>query len=177
MKQATDPMTELNQIMADALLKIKKLVDDDETNQHDLVNTTKWFLLGVISTAIDLVEFQEPNNSPILYAEVEAAAKAGGLRAIQKLQSQGNVHYSVSNIEPYDATMAMNYIGQALGTTLFKTIHELPIPLRKPEMFLRGIEALLANLLSQKFNHSHDVLDSLCEHVHMALNDLKSRQH
>ena len=42
-------------------------------------------------------------------------------------------------------------------------------------MLLRGVEALLANLLHQKFNASHHILDSLCERVHRALNDLKSR--
>ena len=154
-----------------------KIVEVDETDKHDLLTVTKWFLMGVISTTIDLVELYEPDSTPILYADIEATAKAGGLRAIKNLQSQGNMHYSVSNIDPDDAVTAMNYLGEALGTALFKTIRELPIPLRKPEMFLRGIEALLANLLSQKFSHSHDILDSLCEHVHMALDDLQNRQH
>ncbi len=71
----------------------------------------------------------------------------------------------------------MNYIGQALSTTLFKSIHELPQSLRKPEMLLRGVECSLGNLLHQKFceHDAHKVLDNLCEHVHMALDDLESR--
>ena len=40
-------------------------------------------------------------------------------------------------------------------------------------MMLRAVEVLLANLLKQKFsNNAHQILDSLCEHVHMALTDL-----
>ena len=70
---------------------------------------------------------------------------------------------------------AMNYIGQNLAATLFKSIHELPAPLRTQEMLLRGVEALLGNLLHQKFSNAHDILDSLCEHVHSALDDLASR--
>ena len=72
-------------------------------------------------------------------------------------------------------TTAMNYLGQELSTVLFKGMHELSTPLRKPEMWLRGVEALFANLLNQKFNNSHDILDRLCDHVHMALTDLESR--
>ena len=66
----------------------------------------------------------------------------------------------------------MNYVGQQLIIALTKALHELPISLRSPETQLRGIEALLANLLSQKFTNAHEILDSLCDHVHMALNDL-----
>lgn len=68
----------------------------------------------------------------------------------------------------------MNYVGQELGTALFKSINALPMPLRKPEMFLRGIEGLLANLLYAKFSEQgpHQILDSLCDHVHKMLEDL-----
>ena len=62
-----------------------------------------------------------------------------------------------------------------MSTTLFKGIHELPLPLRKQEMLVRGVEALLTNLLNDKFDHPHAVLDTFCEHVHMALNDLATR--
>jgi hypothetical protein len=107
----------------------------------------------------------------------EAAAKMCGIRAIRKQQLElGAINYSVSNIQGDDKETAMNYIGQELATTLFKVIHELPLPLRSLEMFLRGIEALLSNLLNQKFqdHNPHKVLDNFCEHVHMALNDLKN---
>jgi hypothetical protein len=100
----------------------------------------------------------------------------GGLRAIKKQQlDQGSKNYSVSNIDSDDITTAMNYVGQELSTTLSKVIHELPLPLRSLEVFLRGIEALLTNFLNQKFKDPHQVLDDFCEHVHMALNDLESR--
>ncbi len=138
----------------------------------------KVFLLGVISTVVDLVEIENPGSAPFIYADVEAAAKAGGLRSIKEMQDvTGSMHYSVSNIASDDPVTAMNYLGQELSTALFKGIHELPLPLRKPEMMLRGVEALLANLLSQKFSNSHDILDSLCGHVHMALSDLERQKH
>ena len=38
-------------------------------------------------------------------------------------------------------------------------------------------EALLANLLNQKFkNNAHSILDSFCDHVHMSLSDVESRK-
>ena len=169
---------ELSQVMADALFQLKKIVDNDSTKKHDILSIVKVFLLGVLSTAVDLVEISAPGSAPFIYADVEAAAKLGGLRAIKKLQSEnGSMQYSVSNIDEQDAVTAMNYLGQELSTALFKGIHELPMPLRKPEMFLRGIEALLANLLNQKFDNPHQILDSLCEHVRMSLNDLQNRKH
>jgi hypothetical protein len=89
------------------------------------------------------------------------------------MQSEnGSISYSVSDIDAGDPAMAMNYLGQQMSTTLFKGIHELPLPLRNQEMLVRGVEALLANLLNDKFDNPHDILDSFCEHVHMALNDL-----
>ena len=178
MTHKTDTATELNQVMAEALVHLQKLVDKDQSGQHDLLTVVNVFLLGVISTAADLVEISIPGSTPALYADVEAAAKLGGLRSIKKMQDEaGSMKYSVSNIDENDISTAMNYLGQELSTALFKGLHELPMPLRKPETFLRGIEALLANLLSQKFNNSHQILDSLCEHVHMALDDLDSRKH
>ena len=71
----------------------------------------------------------------------------------------------------------MNYIGQQLSISLFKSLLEIPLPLRNQEMMLRSVEVLLANLLNQKFmNNAHQILDSLCEHVHMALTDLEQRK-
>lgn len=167
---------ELNSIMTDALFQLKKLVDHDKSQEHDFLFIVKTFLLGVISTAVDLVEVTSPGSAPILYADIEASAKLGGLRAIKNWQScRGSMSYSVSNIDPDDMTTAMNYLGQELGASLFKALHELPLPLRKPEMLLRGVEALLGNLLPQKFNNPHQILDSLCEHVHMVLTDVETR--
>lgn len=44
-------------------------------------------------------------------------------------------------------------------------------------MLLRGVECLLSNLLHQKFSEhdAHKILDDLCEHVHLALDDLEAR--
>ena len=44
-------------------------------------------------------------------------------------------------------------------------------------MLLRGIEVLLANLLNQQFNNAHQMKDDRCAHVHMALDNLKTRKH
>jgi len=178
MTKSTDPTNELNKIMTDSLFQLKKPINDDTSKKYDLLSIVKVFLLGVVSTAADLVELEQPGSAPFIYADVEAAAKAGGLRSIKKLEKEaGSINYSVSDIDPDDMPMGMNYLGQQLTTALFKGLHELPVPLRKPEMMLRGVEVLLANLLNQKFDNSHDILDSLCEHVHMALNDLESRRH
>lgn len=38
-----------------------------------------------------------------------------------------------------------------------------------------ALTALLGNLLNQKFSNPHDILDSLCEHVHCSLKDLETR--
>jgi hypothetical protein len=176
MPKSIEITRELNQVMLNAMLELKRLVDYDLSQKHDFLSTINTFLLGVVSSAVDLVELNLPGSAPFIYADVEAAAKLGGLRSIKNMQSaNGAVKYSVSNIDPDDMTTAMNYLGQELSTALFKGMHELPMPLRKPEMWLRGVEALLANLLNQKFNNSHDILDSLCDHVHMALTDLESR--
>lgn len=178
MQNNNDVATKLSQVMEKALLELHSLIKSDPENPHDVLSITKLFLLGVVSTSIDLTEAVSPNSAPFLYADVEAAAKAGGIHAIKKAQeAMGSRHYSVSNIAHDDMTTAMNYLGQELGAALFKGLHELPMPLRKPEMMLRGIEALLANLLNQKFNNFHEVLDSLCEHVHMALFSLDDVVH
>jgi hypothetical protein len=109
----------------------------------------------------------------MIYADIEASSKLGGLRSIAQIQSEkGSISYSVSDIGEHDISTAMNYLGLQLSTTLTKGIHELPLPLRNQEMLLRGVEALLANLLNDKFDHPHSVLDTFCEHVHMALNNL-----
>ena len=167
---------EINQVMASALFELKKLVGSDIVQKNNFLSIINIFLLGVISTTVDLVEIDLPGSAPFIYADVEAAAKLGGLRTIKNMQSaKGAIQYSVSNIEPDDMTTAMNYLGQELSTALFKGLHELPMPLRKPEMLLRGVEALLTNLLITKFDNPHNILDSFCDHVHMSLTDIETR--
>lgn len=164
--------------MQDALLQLQNLVNQNPEQQPDFLGVVKTFLLGVISTAIDLTEVTHPGTTPLLYADLEAAMKMGGLREIAKVSSNhGTTHYSVSNIDENDMASGMNYIGQQLSITLFKSLYELPAPLQNQEMMLRSVEVLLANLLNQKFtNQAHQILDSLCEHVHMALTDLEGRK-
>lgn len=72
---------------------------------------------------------------------------------------------------------AANYVEKELSVSLSKSINELPISLRNQEIFLRGIEALLSNLLHDKFaeDNPHQIIDHFCEHVHMSLKDLSSR--
>lgn len=167
---------ELNQVMTKALLQLHKLTN--HSDKVDFINIVKVYLLGVISMTIDLAELELPGSSLLIYADIEAAAREGGLRKIKKMQDvSGTMHYSVSNIDEDDPATAMNYLGQQLSTALFKGLHELPLPLRQPEMLLRGVEALLTNLLDQKFDNSHKILDSFCEHIHMALDDLQIRKH
>lgn len=178
MTNDTDVFDNLQTIMTKALLDMQALVEHEATSKENFLKAVKLFLVGVISNAADIADVTLPGIATTIYADVEAAAKAGGLRAIQQAAKQGGVSYSVSNIAPDDMTTAMNYVGQELSTALFKSIHELPKPLRQREIFLRGIETLLANLLDKKFNaplNPHDILDSLCEHVHMALDDLEKR--
>lgn len=171
-------MDELQQVMTQALVEMKRLTDADLTQSADFLSLVNLFLLGVISTAADLASLNFPGAAPLIYAEVEAAAKNGGLHAIQKIQSEnGSRHYSVSSIAPNDMETAMNYLGQSLSTALYKGLYELPMPLRlKPEVLLRAVETLLTNLLSQKFNqfHPHQILGDFCDHVHQALNSLNT---
>lgn len=170
-----DVFQELKQIMTDAILKMSLLADTSVTQSPHFLDMAKVFLIGIMSTAADIAETTSEGAAPWLYAEIEAAAKQGGIENIRNTTATKN-QYSISGIAPNDDVNAMNYIGQQLATTLFKSIHELPSSLRKPEMLLRGVEALLGNLLDQKFSDcSHDVLDSLCEHVHMSLHDLQSQ--
>ena len=173
MTKGSKTSAEVSAIMTKALFTLKDLVDNDREYEMDYHQVVTLFLQGVISTSIDLAELHSPGVSPVIYADIESSSKLGGLRAIAKMQSKnGSISYSVSDIDAGDPAMAMNYLGQQMSTTLFKGIHELPLPLRNQEMLVRGVEALLANLLNDKFDNPHDILDSFCEHVHMALNDL-----
>lgn len=176
MSKSTEITDDLLKVMTAALLELQILVNKDVYQESDFSSIVKVFLLGVISTAIDLVELTSPGSAPFLYADIEAAAKHGGIRAITKMQLEnGSASYSVSNIAPGDLETAMNYLGKELSTALYKGLHELPMSLRSSEVLLRGIEALVGNLLNQKFNNPHQTLDEFCDHIHMALNDLDPR--
>ena len=171
-----DVYDELKTIMTDALLQMRMLSESGAIENVDFLNAIKVFLLSIISTAAGISEAITEGGATWLYSEIETATKQSNLDFIQTKTTSKN-QYSISDIEPDDFPSAMNYIGQALSTTLFKSIHELPQSLRKPEMLLRGVESLLGNLLHQKFSEhgTHKILDDLCEHVHMALDDLEAR--
>lgn len=169
----------LNKIITDSLLKLRMFAANDLSQKKNYIFIIKSFLSGIISTTVDLAEVTSPGSAPLIYADVEAVAKFGGIRAIKNFHSKhDSAQYSVSDIAPDDAVAGMNYLGQQLNVALFKGLHELPMSLRNEEMMLRGIEALIANLLHEKFEDlSHRVLDDFCEHVHHCLNDLKGFRH
>lgn len=176
LKTDSNTSEKLNDVMAKALFQIGDIISNGDTGNENYIDTTCKFLHGVISTAADLVELSHPGSRLVIYADMEAGAKLGGLRAIhQAKEENGSAQYSVSNIGPDDMGNGMNYLGQKMSDALFKGIHELPESLRNREMLLRATESLLANLLKDKFGNDnpHDILDSLCEHVHMGLDDLK----
>lgn len=163
---------EQQKIMTEALLKMAKLAGNNASASSNFLLLAKMLVIGVMSNAADLAEITAPGASHMLYSEIEAAAKNKGLDGIAQASGQ---MYSLSDIKPDDVTKAMNYVGEKLSITLFKSVCELPTELRTEEMMLRGIEALLGNLLNQKFSNPHDILDSLCEHVHCSLKDLETR--
>ena len=177
MSRNSQTSAKVSALMTKALFTLRDLVDNDGEYDMDYFQVVSIFLKGVISTAVDLAELHSPGVSPFIYAEIESSSKLGGLRAIETTQSvNGSISYSVSNIDADDPAGAMNYLGQKMSTTLFKSIHELPMELRNQEMLLRAVEALLTNLLHEKFsNNPHDILDSFCQHVHRALDDLATR--
>jgi hypothetical protein len=177
MPSNSETSDKIQKLMYQSLLAITELINNDPKYEIDHNQVISIFLQGVISTSIDFAELQTPGIAPVLYSEIEACAKLGGIRAVEMMQYERRTPaYVASEILPHDIEAGMNYLGQKLSTTLFKSIHELPKPLRNREMLLRAVEALLTNLLNQKFENSHDILDSLCEHVHMALSDMATNK-
>lgn len=178
-KKSDKTSEELSTVMTEALFKLQALVEHDPSKSHDFLSIARTFLTGIITTTADLLEVTQPGSGPLIYADIEALAKNGRFLCIADVaKNNGSARYSISDIGPNDMESGMNYVDQKLSETLSASIHELPMPLRTLEMFLRPIETLLANLLNQKFNtpnDPHKILDSLCEHVHMGLDDLNKR--
>ena len=135
-------------------------------------------LLGIASSMITFEETFHQDSAAALWANIEAGAKANGLEGIATKLQTLNRTYSVADIGYDDTGSGMNYLGQKLAETLFKHIHDLPEPLRKPEMLLRAVEVLLTNLLLDTFETlgPREILDSFTQHVQMALDDLNSRK-
>lgn len=176
MKKDIKSTDELIQMMQGAILQLQYLVNQNQEQQLDFLMLVETLLLEVISTAINLVEIHRPGSALIIYTDMEAAMKIGGIQQVSSA-SENDKSSSTSDIDINDMTNGMNYIGQQLAVTLFKSLHELPMSLRNDDMMLHGLEALLVNLLKQSFaQNAHQVLDRLCEHVHLALNDLTARE-
>ena len=88
-------------IMTDALLQMQRLIRSGTTQHENFIEMACLFLIGLISTTADLAEVNFPGAAPTLYADIEAAAKNGGIRAIKHLQSEGGGRsYCVSGIAP-----------------------------------------------------------------------------
>lgn len=168
MSNNNEVVKELNQVIKNALSQFNKIIESEKGQEEDFLSWVNTFLVGIISKTVDLAEIHSRGKKPFIYAEIEAAARLGGLHAIQNIKHEQG---AVSPMESDEMITAMNYLGQTLSTALFKGFNELPISLRHPETLLRSVEAFLANLINNKFNASHHILNDLCDHVHMALDD------
>ena len=121
----TPVFDELKNIMTDALLQMTALTESGATQRSDFLAMTKLFLISIISTAASIAETTAQGSAPWLFAEIEAAAKHAGTEAIMDITSTHR-QYSIADMPPDDIGSGMNYIGQQLSATLFKSIHELP---------------------------------------------------
>lgn len=163
--------------MTNSLIEMNELVGLDDELKDQFLPLVRLFLLGIIATAIDIVKVDNPAAGLYLYSEIEAAVKDGNYALIDEVQSSGGNSYSVSELAEDDKEGAMNYVGQELGKTLFKAIGELPKSLRDDEITLRGLEALLANLLMGKFGvDAPKILDQFSDHVHMCMTHAMSNK-
>ncbi|WP_238400267.1 hypothetical protein [Legionella bononiensis] len=154
------------QIISDSLLKIAQLAE----NNTQVMGT---LMLNIISSIGALAENTSQGASAALYSELEAFAKS---KNPKNAANSANQSFTSTNIADDDYYSAMNYIGQNLVGTLFKSINELPAPLRTHEMLLSGIEGMLGNVLHQKFStNAHEKLDGFYKHIRMHLNELGHR--
>ncbi len=164
----------LHKVVKDATYSIQDYIEEYR-NKNDYLDRLKFILLAVISSVIETSEVRGDFASEYIWSELENMAKEGGLTAVAEKIQSGRT-YSISEIDPQDVGSGMNYLGQHVATALYKHIHDLPVQQRKPEMFLRALESVITNLLNQKFADydQHKIIDSLCEHLHMALDDKAS---
>jgi hypothetical protein len=176
------PMTEYEQkvantqtILTESLQSLMALCREGEMDDEKSLFLVSNLLKAVISGAAGLMEIQIPGGSAFLYAEVEKEAKAAGTESIHSFGGKLSETISLSEIEDNDLPAAMNYLGQQLSTTLFKGILELPASMQGLEVMLRAIEAMFVNLLHQKFEDPHDILDQFTTNAHLSLTDLQRR--
>ncbi|MBY0533764.1 MAG: hypothetical protein K2P31_02215 [Rickettsiaceae bacterium] len=86
--------------MTSALFQLQKILDKDLVRKNNFLPIIQTFLIGIISTTADLVNNVLPGSAQVIYADIEAATKMGGLRAIRKQQlEQGAINYSVANMQ------------------------------------------------------------------------------
>lgn len=62
----TEITDDLHKVMENALLQLQQLVNSDISQKHDFLSIVSVFLLGVVSTAVDLVEVTSPGATPTL---------------------------------------------------------------------------------------------------------------
>jgi hypothetical protein len=164
----------LHKALKDATWAIQDYIEEYR-NEVDYSSRLTFILFSVISSIIEIAEARGDCPSEYIWSEMEKMTKEGGLTAVAE-KIKGNRSYSISEIDPQDVGSGMNYLGQQVSVALHKHIHDLPVQQRKPEMFLRALETVFANLLNQKFADldQHKIVDSFCEHIHMALDDKSS---
>jgi hypothetical protein len=170
-----EKVANIQRILTNSLQELVALCKDDTMSDDKSLFVVSNFLKAIVSTAAGLMDIQIPGGAAFLYAEIEKDAKSGGMSSIHDFGGKLSETISISEIKEHDFPAAMNYLGQQLSTTLFKGLYELPTSLQTLEVPLRAIEALLVNLLHQKYTNPHDILDQFTSNAHLSLADAQSR--
>lgn len=149
--------------------------DDNEMDEGIKLTIFVEFLTDAIENAANRLDETLQGGAAFLYAEIEKCAHAKGDAAIRATGGGLSEKISFSDIDEHDPSSAMNYLGAELSATLFKKMYELPPSLLTQELPLRAIEALLVNLLHQKYANPHDILDQFTRNAHLSLTDTQAR--
>ena len=168
-------LTEISVVVTRAMHEMHDLAKSSILTDPMYAELVSNFILGLLYVAANLGESVTPGTGGHIYALLEKGVKEKGLEFIRNKQIElGGRAYSVSDLAPDDFEGAMNYLGNELSVSLFKHIHDLPLPLRTPEMPLRAMQALMANVLYDKFQMMcHEILDQLCQNTHLCLSELE----
>lgn len=167
--------TELTVVMTRAMGEMQDLAKSSILKDPAYTDLVSNFILGLLYVSANLGESVTPGIGGHIYTLLEKGVKEKGLEFIRNKQIElGGRSYSVSDLAPDDFEGAMNYLGNELSVSLFKHIHDLPLELRTPEMPLRAMQALMANVLYDKFKMMcHEILDQLCQNAHLSLSELE----
>jgi hypothetical protein len=178
-------MAELQTMLDDAKwdsdMALDNFIDFIDQNEGDEIKESKKlavfvdFLTDGIENAAIKMEKGLPGGTAFLYAEIEKFAHAKGDAAIRATGGGLSEKLALSDVDEHDMPAAMNYLGAELSATLFKKMYELPTSVLSQELPLRAIEALLVNLLQQKYKNPHDILDQFTSNAHLSLKDAQSR--